>query len=55
MQASRFEMEAERPAGQPQEQRTDPEARASLRAPGDGDDESRRDETIEEPGYGHGV
>jgi hypothetical protein len=56
MEPRRFEIEAERPAEPPTEQGKDPAPHATVQASADGESEDqRRDETIEEPGYGHGV
>ena len=55
MKVSPFEMDAggAKPPVQPYE---DPNPRATVTAaPQDDEDEQRRDETVEEPGYGHGV
>jgi hypothetical protein len=56
MQVNRFEMEPKGPAERRTEPRPEDRPAPTLRASdsGDGEDQ-RRDETIEEPGYGHGV
>ncbi len=56
MQVSRFEMEPGRPADERKAPQHDAEPLAALPASGDAKDEdTQRAETIEEPGYGHGV
>jgi hypothetical protein len=56
MEPSRFEVEAEPPDEGRREPRKDPAPRAAVQASADGEGEDQqRDETIEEPGYGHGV
>lgn len=56
MQSSPFESEADRPGDRRQTQRQDADSRLTLQPPAAGEDDGqRRDETIEEPGYGHGV
>jgi len=58
MRVSPFEPDvaARRADGQAGQQRTEGDVRPEMRAsPGGDDDDQRRDETIEEPGYGHGV
>jgi len=55
MHASSFEGNTERPGTSPPEPQPDTPPMA-MAAPGKGDEaEPRRDETPEEPGYGHGV
>ena len=47
---------ATRPTERPSPERRPTEVRAEVRAPtGDTGDGQRPDETVEEPGYGHGV
>jgi hypothetical protein len=55
MEVSRFELDAKPAADQRQEPRRD-EARTTMRAASETDEgDQRRDEPLEEPGYGHGV
>ena len=55
MKVSAFEMDAGR-AERPVQPYEDPTARTAVTVARQEDDkEERRDETIEEPGYGHGV
>ena len=55
MKVSPFEMDAG-PAERPVQPYNDPSPRPAVTvARRDDDKEERRDETIEEPGYGHGV
>lgn len=57
MPASRFERDANPPPGDRRpDQRSDAAARLEMRASPSGErPEQRPEETIEEPGYGHGV
>jgi hypothetical protein len=54
MEPSRFEVDSGRPAERKAEPPRD-QPGAAMRAPRAGEDDQRRDETPEEPGYGHGV
>ena len=56
MQVRRFELEMERPGGSPSGSRPEPASREVVRAaPEPEPDDQRIRDTIEEPGYGHGV
>jgi hypothetical protein len=56
MQTRPFELETDPPGAAPPEPGPAGHAPAAVRASRDGDDpEQRRDETLDEPGYGHGV
>lgn len=56
MQVRRFEFEGAQAAEKPQEPRADGDGPAPMRAsPPREDDERRNEDTLEEPGYGHGV
>ena len=56
MQVNRFEMDPKGPADPRSEPPPDDGPAATLRASKHGDDQDQRpDETVEEPGYGHGV
>ena len=54
MQVSPFESEVRPPVDEPPEQRQEGRAEARPAAPGEEGD-PRREDTPEEPGYGHGV
>jgi len=58
MDVRQFDLEnAPRPAAGKPDQRAGKDGRADMQAspPGGDDDDQRAGETIEEPGYGHGV
>ncbi len=56
MKVGRFELDTPRKAEAAREPRAEAETRPAVRAAGAAaDDEQRREEPTEEPGYGHGV
>lgn len=56
MQVRRFEFEVGHPAEAPPGQPPEADPREAMRAAPSGEDDDRgTDESIEEPGYGHGV
>lgn len=56
MKVGKFELDTPRQAEAAKEPRAETETRPAVRAAGAAaDDEQRREEPTEEPGYGHGV